>query len=157
MIIFFLLACSVSLPSQSALANIIQESRDSPTNSSGLQRISRAMFEVPRVPNSKHSQDHHNPRYENYDENEDHFENRYDDMNNEELSSPCTLLVERLKERLLRDQARIVVYGFSESAVVGKLKIIFENKHFLVFRCLDLTLLLWRSALLQPRVCCSSD
>merc|ERR1711936_504436 len=74
-----------------------------------------AMFGVPRVPNSKHSQDHHYPRFDSYDDNEDHFENRYDQTNNQELSSPCGLLVERLKERLLHDEARILVYGSSRN------------------------------------------
>ena len=135
-----MLAWSASLPSQAVLANVIQETAETagtPTNSSNLQRISRAMFEVPRVPNTKQSQDHHNTRSENYDDNEDHFENRYDQRNNEELSSPCSLLVERLKERLLRDKARIVVYGssrtdFSQSAVVGRNKHIFRIKNFRV-------------------------
>jgi len=110
MIIFFLLVWPAGLSSQ--------ETAGTPANTSSPERVSRTMFEVPRVPNSKQS-----PRFDNYDHNEDHFENRYDDTNNEELWSPCTLLVERFKERLLRDQARIVVYGssrndFSQSAVM---------------------------------------
>ena len=118
MIIFFLLVWPAGLSSQ--------ETAGTPANTSSPERVSRTMFEVPRVPNSKQS-----PRFDNYDLNEDHFENRYDDTNNEELWSPCTLLVERFKERLLRDQARIVVYGssrndFSQSAVVGKNQNIFK-------------------------------
>ena len=97
------------------------------------------MFEVPRVPHSKHSQEQHNPRFESYDDKEDHFDNRYDDAKHEDLSSPCGLLVERLKERLLRDQARIVVYGrsrndFPQSAVVGRNKNSFIMKYFLIAR-----------------------
>ena len=126
MIIFFILAWSASLPSQSVLADIMEETAETRTNSSSPQRISRAMFEVPRVPNTKQSQDHHNPRFENYDDTEDHFENRYNPRTNEELSSPCSLLVERLKERLLRDKARIVVYGSSRTAVVGRNQNIFK-------------------------------
>ena len=122
MIIFFLLVWPAGLSSQ--------ETAGTPTNTSSPERVSRTMFEVPRVPNSKHS-----PRFDNYDHNEDHFENRYDDTNNEELWSPCTLLVERFKERLLRDQARIVVYGssrndFSQSAVVGRNQNIFKINNF---------------------------
>jgi len=122
--IMIILAGAASLSSQSVLANVVRETPAAPANTSDHQRISRAMFEVPRVPNSEHGQDHHNPRFENYDDHGDHFENRYDQTNNEELSPPCSLLVERLKERLLRDQARIEVYGgrlndFSQSAMMS--------------------------------------
>ena len=125
MIILLILAWPASRSSQSVLTNVVQETPAAPANTSDHQRISRAMFEVPRVPNSKHSQDHYDPRFENYDDHGDRFENRYDETNNDELSTPCSLLVERLKERLLRDQARIEVYGsprndFSQSAVVGR-------------------------------------
>lgn len=80
---------------------------------SGLSLAAGDLSEVPRVPAADDQEgggweDHHGRRYQDYqdqDQRTDHFKDY------EKLSAPCKLLIERFKERILRDRARIRVYG----------------------------------------------
>ena len=77
---------------------------------SGLSLAAGDLSGVPRVPDQEGGgwEDHHGRRYQDY-QDQDHQADHHKDF--EKLSPPCKLLIERLKERILRDRARIRVYG----------------------------------------------
>ena len=83
----------------------------------GLGLATGDLSHVPLVPASddqdgRRWDDHHDRRYHDYNEDQ----NFKDDIRDyEKLSPPCKLLIERFKERILRDEAKVRVYGNSQN------------------------------------------
>ena len=76
----------------------------------GLSLAAGHLSGVPRAPDQEGGgwEDHNGRRYQDY-QDQDHQADHHKDF--EKLSPPCKLLIERFKERILRDRARIRVYG----------------------------------------------